>query len=537
MDPLDIAVSLMENSRGLNRKVSTMWREKALPTAKDEYLKGLPVCHPTAQHEVHLEKAMRVFLSMVRGPAVLQFAKKLEDECSSIWKSGRQLCDAVSLTGKQCMHQRHSVDNGVALTAGAAVKPHSKGSNIGQIQSSSWSLIRVADARYYESSKGLLQSGFSSTHKFLSKCTIFLEKPTNLNGLPATNVQQASAIRSSTDPQVDFNGDVDRKKTVFFSGDMDTGVENQRKLSVNSKLYEKEISFGRIIPNFTMRKPFSEVVAGLSAADSGFRIPSHRKQHPSISEKEILHGKASNGGLDGDSSLQIGSNVVPMNTIGGEVVKSSKHAIVYVGFEHECPHGHRFLLSLDHLNELGSLYPLPEESHVPSMETSDNSLADPSNLGRNSSTGKGHRSSKDKAVATANELRNTDKSKEMGLSKNKKDPPEVKFAGTISQLQRIFLVTPPSPVVLATCPVIQFATVSKSCNSALDVKWFYHQSFLTLRLPFVCGVQLEDGNPVPLNAFESQPEMTAWIMKGTTLQVVTKNLELKLAGAAKKSFL
>ena len=75
-----------------------------------------------------------------------------------------------------------------------------------------------------------------------------------------------------------------------------------------------------------------------------------------------------------------------MNTIGGEVVKSSKHAIVYVGFEHECPHGHRFLLSLDHLNELGSLYPLPEESHVPSMETSDNSLADPSNLGRNSST-------------------------------------------------------------------------------------------------------------------------------------------------------
>jgi len=39
---------------------------------------------------------------------------------------GRQLCDAVSLTGKQCMHQRHSVDNGVALT-GAPVKPHSSG--------------------------------------------------------------------------------------------------------------------------------------------------------------------------------------------------------------------------------------------------------------------------------------------------------------------------------------------------------------------------------------------------------------------------
>jgi protein SMG8 len=34
-----------------------------------------------------------------------------------------------------------------------------------------------------------------------------------------------------------------------------------------------------------MRKPFSEVVAGLSAADSGFPPLQHRKQHPSISEK------------------------------------------------------------------------------------------------------------------------------------------------------------------------------------------------------------------------------------------------------------
>jgi hypothetical protein len=224
------------------------------------------------------------------------------------------------------------------------------------------------------------------------------------------------------------------------------------------------------------------------------------------------------------------------------------------------------------------------------VETSDNSLVDPSNSGRNSGTGKGHRRSKDMAVATANKLRNADKSKEMGanwnpsinglvkfsgsgkeqkqtslnvptrpnfmkcleadflsislddggsafsilnrnlpiymncpycqLSKNKKDPPKVKFAGTLSQLQRIFLVhndaslfihfldlcepeelcclsdetqkytistkffffffvivkdiilssvikylmfriclqvTPPFPVVLATCPVIQFA--------------------------------------------------------------------------------
>lgn len=686
MDPLDVAVYLLENSRGLNTKFSTSWCEKALPTAKNEYLKDLPACYATAQHEAHLEKALRAFLSMVRGPAVQLFAKKLEDECTSIWKSGRQLCDAVSLTGKPCMHQRHNVDTGEPHND-AAAKPHSsgyfflhacacgrsrqllsdpfdfesanvssncftdcdkllpaiqlpEGSNIGPIQSSSWSLIRVAGTRYYEPSKGLLQSGFSSTHKFLSKWTIFLEKPTNLNGLPASNLLQGSVIRSSSDPQVEFNGDVDRKKTVFYSADMETGVENQRKLSVNSKLDDKKISFGRNIPNFTMRKPFSEVVAGSSATDSGFPPLQQRKQHPSISEKgsrknwardriveqvhpkvvqgshksedmspvqETLNGMASNGGLDGDPFLRIGSNVVPVNINGAEVVKSSKHAIVYVGFEHECPHGHRFLLSLDHLNELGPLYSLPEESRVPSVETSDNSLVDPSNSGRNSGTGKGHRRSKDMAVATANKLRNADKSKEMGanwnpsinglvkfsgsgkeqkqtslnvptrpnfmkcleadflsislddggsafsilnrnlpifmncpycqLSKNKKDPTKVKFAGTLSQLQRIFLVTPPFPVVLATCPVIQFAAsclppsvsdreqklqFSLGCQVVLPP-----ESFLTLKLPFVYGVQLVDGNPVPLNAFECQPEMTAWIMRGTALQVVSKASKLR----------
>ena len=126
MDPLDVAVYVLENGRGLDTKFSTSWCEKALPIAKNKYLKDLPVCYATAQHEAHLEKALRAFLSMVRGPAVPLFAKKLEDECTSIWKSGRLLCDAVSLTGKPCMHQRHNVDTGEPHN-GAAAKPHSSG--------------------------------------------------------------------------------------------------------------------------------------------------------------------------------------------------------------------------------------------------------------------------------------------------------------------------------------------------------------------------------------------------------------------------
>lgn len=694
MDPLDIAVSWLECGKGLNTKFSTVWCERALPAAKEVYLKNLPACYPTSQHEAQLEKALHAFHSMVKGPAVQLFAKKLEDECTSIWISGRQLCDAVSLTGKPCMHQRHDVEIGQSPLE-AAVKPHASGyvflhacacgrsrrlrsdpfdfesanitsncfqdcdrllpvlqlpevSNAGPIQSSSWSLIRVGGARYYEPSKGLFQSGFSAIQKFLLKWTIFLDKRKSPNGLPESAVQHGSVTRSSTKPKVEFNADTDIKKTStaqLYSGDLQAGGENQKKPSENIKSDDSKISFGRGLPNFTLRKPFSAVVAGSAAADSGFPPLQQRKQ-PSVSipdkgkqsrardrsveqvhatdghqgsqkSEDILAGQETlnvidtNGCTDGDPFLRIGSNVVPVNVNGGEKIKlnpSLKHvAAVYIGFEHECPHGHRFLLNPEHLNELGSSYSLLEESHIASsVEISNRNVVNPSKLGRNGGHGRVHRNSSAMNATAVNKEKNMDKSKEIlangnlylgglmqfsgrgkeqnqtsltvstlpnfvkelegglqsislddggcafsmlnrnlpvymncphcKLSKNKKDPPKNKFAGTISQLQRIFLVTPPFPIVLATCPVIQFEA---SClpQSSLDRerKLDFNlgcrvilppESFLTLRLPFVYGVQLEDKSQHPLNPFEHQPELTAWIAKGTALQVMSKGSSL-----------
>lgn len=48
------------------------------------------------------------------------------------------------------------------------------------------------------------------------------------------------------------------------------------------------------------------------------------------------------------------------------------------------------------------------------------------------------------------------------------------------------------------------------------------ESFLTLRLPFIYGVRMGNGNLHPLKPLENQPELSAWLMKGTTLQVVSK---------------
>ena len=595
-DPLDIAVSWLESGKELSMKFSTLWCERTLPAAKEVYLKDLPALYPTSLHETHLEKTLNAFRLMVKGPAVQLFTKKLEDECTSIWRSGRQLCDAVSLTGKPCMHQRHDIETG-GLLLGTAVKPHSSGffflhacacgrsrklradpfdfqtanitsncfpdcdkflpafqlpkiSNAGPIQPLSWILIRVGGAKYYEPSKGLLQSGFHAKRKFLLKWIIFLEKHRIQNGSTVSSVQQGSLVSSSIDPNADLIANVEIKKAAFqlCQQDAQNAVEHERKSLENMKPDNKKISFGRGFPNFIMRKPFSEVVAGSATADSGFP-PLQQMKQPSLgSEKgikqssardrsaeqvretadfqgsqkleeyssalETLNGVDANSYTGSDPFLQIGSNLIPVNINGSESIKlntSLKNVAVYVGFEHECPRGHRFILTPQHLNELGSSYSFPDDSHLAaSMENLDHKVADPSKSVKNGGHGKGHRHSNGTAATASNKLRNFDKSKEtlangsqhldalvqfsglgreqnqtsIGLStlpnsvkdlgeilqsvdlddgggafsllnrnlpiymncphckfsKNKKEPSNVKFAGSISQLQRIFLV-------------------------------------------------------------------------------------------------
>jgi protein SMG8 len=42
-----------------------------------------------------------------------------------------------------------------------------------------------------------------------------------------------------------------------------------------------------------------------------------------------------------------------------------------------------------------------------------------------------------------------------------------------------------------------------------------------MRLPFVYGVETRDGNTAPLKYLEEQPELTAWLVGGTALQIVS----------------
>ncbi|XP_006648151.1 uncharacterized protein LOC102705408 [Oryza brachyantha] len=651
---IQTALSCLESNKGLNMKFSSSWCQRVLPAAKEVYLKDMPAFYPTSMHEVQLQKALRSFHSMVKGPAVEVFSKKLKDECQAIWESGRQQCDAVSLTGRPCKHQRHG-----KFSSSDAVERHSsgyvflhacacgrsrrlrddpfdfetanvtfncfsncedllptlvlpRGTDAGSFPVSSWSLVRLGGARYYKPTKGLLQAGFCSKEKYLLRWTISLGKGHGKHGTRATT--KPSSMASNADPQA-LPVSVEVKSTVSQT----TAEIKSVKLESSRKQPEVEsmnnsINFGKGLPNFTMKKPFAEVVAGHTAKDTEFPAlqqkrpvkPGIRKDerqvsitdqtngqgHAALSQGPIAENESekvirdkTNGSSDRKTFLQIGSNIVPM-VVGNETKEINppvQQFVVYVGFEHECSYGHRFLLSEKHLKEIDSSY-LPfgrsnlnneAESKHGSQKLHQNAsrlaaTMDVTSGGKHSRpTDSSGRNSQQQllqpkvdtaTLEPAHWLSDPQNEKRGGLSlqyvtlddggeafsllnknlpiymhcphcksSDMKGNQDAKFAAAVSQLQRIFIVTPDFPVLLASCPVIQFEPSCLPSNDHEQQGLFSlgcrvvlpPESFLTMRLPFVYGVETRDGNTTPLKYLEQQPELTAWLVGGTALQIVS----------------
>ncbi|KAG2662674.1 uncharacterized protein LOC120650425 isoform X2 [Panicum virgatum] len=655
---IDITLSCLESNNGLNMKFSSSWCQRVLPAAKELYLKGLPAFYTTRMHEVQLQMALRSFCSMVKGPAVRLFSKKLEDECQTIWESGRQQCDAVSLTGRPCMHRRH-----VNFSSSDAVEQHSsgyvflhacacgrsrrlredpfdfqtanvsfncfancedllptlvlpRGRDAGSFSVSSWRLVRLGGARYYKPTKGLLQSGFSPKERYLLRWMISVGKGQVRNGNRSNTV--TSSTRSSMNPQTPpvVTGEVKSVVTQVTPQIKSAKLENAVKQPEMESMSNSAINFGKGLPNFTMKKPFAEVVAGTTAKDSEFpalqqtRPPkpggqkderqmniadqTNGRGHVALSQVPVAESEPvkasrnkSSESADGKPFLQIGSNIVPV--VGGnesrETNQPVQQFIVYVGFEHECPYGHRFLLSEKHMTEIDSSclqYQRPyvnkeiESKHAQKLLLNASGLTaytvDINNGRKNSkpleSSGRNSQQQPMQPRVDAQTSQPSPWLSDLQIDKReehyfrniavddggeafslmnrnlpiymhcphckmseRKEHQDVKFAGAVSQLQRIFIVTPDFPVLLASCPLVQFegsclpsnvsdhereGLFSIGCRVILPP-----ESFLAMRLPFVYGVETKEGSTFPLKHFEQQPELTAWLVGGTALQIVS----------------
>ncbi|XP_075976276.1 nonsense-mediated mRNA decay factor SMG8 [Anticarsia gemmatalis] len=79
---------------------------KVLPIAQASYAEGLPP-HYSSQHHAHkVGVALGVLDSMARGPLARGARARLRSACAQIWRT-RSLCEALSLTGHVCIEPEH----------------------------------------------------------------------------------------------------------------------------------------------------------------------------------------------------------------------------------------------------------------------------------------------------------------------------------------------------------------------------------------------------------------------------------------------
>ncbi|KAL8159416.1 LOW QUALITY PROTEIN: hypothetical protein V2J09_000953 [Rumex salicifolius] len=415
-EPLDSAASLVESGKGMNIKFSSLWCQRVLPAAMDVYMKDLPALYPTSQHEAHLEKALRFYQSKVKGPSLIQFMKKMEDDCTSIWKSGRQLCDAVSLTGKPCMHQKHDNEekqhcsgyaffmhvlvgdleeferiltilklptNSIDCDNHLPAHKLPKVSDNESIQKGSWIIVKVGGSRYYDPYRGLLQSGFCSNQKFLMKWTIVLDKDRQPNDALLQCFWQgalssAAADSNNTAFPAETNS-VTKSGLEVRPGERQTQNETQKLVVDKLKQDDKRISFvagvsaNSAFPPLQSKKQ-SSVIADrgskyssrdMTAEKANIDLQKHSKTEECIFTVENINQSNPVRSIDTNPSVQIGNNVIQLNVNDG---------------------------SKKHLNELGLPYSSSEDSRIPSsMDNLDNRYQELSSVGQSGGYSKGHR--------------------------------------------------------------------------------------------------------------------------------------------------
>ena len=70
---------------------------------------------------------MTLLTSHGRGPGVQKFLARLNTECDRLWRQGRRMCEAPSISGNPCVQPLHSIPNEESPDSALPVLPHMSG--------------------------------------------------------------------------------------------------------------------------------------------------------------------------------------------------------------------------------------------------------------------------------------------------------------------------------------------------------------------------------------------------------------------------
>lgn len=319
----------------------------------------------------------------------------------------------------------------------------------------SWSLVRLGGSRYYQPGSGLMQIGFIPEQKHLSLWEIVVL----YESIPAASADiMPEAHYGGLKPDHAYYtipssqpGLVEPKQAEqpFYSKVAEKGPagENNRvagrrldkspmNMSTSSNINYGGDSAFPPLPQKT-KTPTPSKASKPSASNGNEET---RRNDPSKSTS-VAHGVASPK-IDVDNGDKEAAN---------DDSGKAERFQVYVGFEHECPHGHRFLLSANYVQSLGLSY--PQSSPEPNGATNHDSRMNEHSV--NTSNGTVF----DKKTREGPEVRRIIKGSGEGHMLLGMDLPiymqcphceasagreekqeDMVYAGCVSQLQRIFMV-------------------------------------------------------------------------------------------------
>jgi len=189
-------------------KLSETRCKKFLPLAIQYYEDGLPSKYTRRFHEQRLQTTVEYFATYARGSSYKRYVQQLIEQCTKLWHDGRQLCEAISLTGNPCKNELHRVlgDEDSPSYAHLPVRSHKSdvqymsASNCGQILQKRDDPFDLKEANY---------DFYQDLNKILSSKPIYFEFPIFRGNLSSTEVRPGDKIHRQlkrSDPSNDLSG-------------------------------------------------------------------------------------------------------------------------------------------------------------------------------------------------------------------------------------------------------------------------------------------------------------------------------------------
>lgn len=379
--------------------------KKILPTAISTYTEGLPPHYTAEYHNAKLIQAMSMYSMQARGPASEKFAEVLAAECTNYWQSGRQMCEEISLTGNHCTARRHTLpgqDNILEVGNTKKILPtmqHSSGvqyiaaCNCGRRQANREDPFKLVDANF-----NFYQQLEEECCKDLEHVVFPEYSPAKVNLVPTEKIvvevvekkedhdeeKEKDDINENTEviPKVQIEGpsgnDLNKEEKNLSPERVETPAEDEAEIIL-------EVLENLHIEGSTGKSP-SKVASLLARTSSQVEFLPHMKTlssapglKPEFSSWSLVmigssHLYSHSSGLGAQPGFMSSSKFllpweVPLTKLSSseltekwpnimenaakraslrgpdEPVDNRITVKVFIGFEYECPRGHRFMVS------------------------------------------------------------------------------------------------------------------------------------------------------------------------------------------------